>query len=251
MFAVENPVLTNKLFTRTFNEQWLETLPPLPRRCRLSLAVSLGDYLLVVGGWDDDQGWLGILQIFNGYHWAQTRSPPLPYYDIKSAILDGVWYLAPGPEEEEQKVYYALLDSLIATCHSTDILNCETSWRSLPVVPCKFSSLAVFGNRLIAVGRNIGGPSSPSSAIHAYSPSTKSWVHVANLSIGWYTTCCVIVHHPLEELMVVGGSNRLLRVFKGRLEGVINHKKTDNKGGKKLMVVVGIFNCYFMHRDCG
>ena len=194
------------------------------------MAVSFGDYLLVVGGWDDDKGWLGILQIFNGHQWIQTDSPPLPYYDIKSAILDGILYLAPGREEEEQKVYYASLDSLLACCHSTDILSCETTWRSLPVVPCKFSSLAVFGSRLIAIGRNTGGPSSPSAAIHAYSPCTRSWVHVANLSIGWYTTCCVIVH-PLGDLFVVGGANLQLQVFKGQIEDVINSKKQGNSGG--------------------
>ena len=104
----------------------------------------------------------------------------------------------------------------------------------MPAVPYKFSSLAVFGNRLIAVGRNVGGPSSHSAAIHAYSPKTKSWVHVANLSIGTYTTCCVVVH-PLGDIFVVGGANRQLQVFKGQIEDVINHKRQGNSGGNSMI----------------
>ena len=213
-----NPSLTNKLFTlaKGVVAVWQETLPPMLKRCRSPSAVSFENYLVVASGANDLGQQLDIIQIFDGYQWAETPGPLMSSYFIKSAVLDGVWYLT-GAEKEEQSVYYATLDSLIDSCSAdVDIEDSQSLWKSLPGVPYDFYSLAVLGNRLVAIGGD-EGTESPSSAIHAYSPSTGSWIHVANLPVGQYSTCAIGL--PSGELMVVGGYELCPRqVYTGSIE---------------------------------
>ena len=171
------------------------------RRCRSPSAVSFESYLLVACGANDLGQQLDTVQIFDGYQWAETLGPLMTSYFIKSAVLNGVWYLT-GAEREEQIIYFASLDSLINCCLTVDYGIEESPWQLLPAVPYDFYSLVALGNRLVAIGGDEGAET-PSSAIHAYAPNTESWMHVANLPLGLYSTCAIVL--PSGELMVVGG----------------------------------------------
>lgn len=216
---VVTPSLTNKVFTLT-RSLWNEALPPMLKKCRSPTTVSFEDCLLVACGAEDEGRLLDIVQVFNGCQWIVVPGPPMSCYDIKSAILNGVWYLT-GSQQEEQTVYCTSFDLLIK---GGDACNEEVIWKSLPAVPLEFCSLAVFGNRLVAIGGEETDISSPSHAIHAYSPKTKSWKHVANLPVGLYSTCAIVL--PSRELMMIGGMC-LNQVYKGSLVTCVD---TNNAG---------------------
>ena len=154
--------VTNKLWTLTEHDQWRETLPPMTTERFRASAVEFADNILVAGGEDDDN-WrnIDIVEVYNGHHWAEAQCLPKPCCRMKSTLLNGHWYLM-GGEGQGFKVYYASLDSLVASCRPSE-KPLPSVWKRLPDVPHVYSSTAVFGNRLIA----IGGGYSPSSSIHA------------------------------------------------------------------------------------
>ena len=191
----EGPV-TNKLWTLTEHDQWRETLSPMTTKRRWASAVEFADNILVTGGTDDTGRYIDIVEVYNGHHWAKAYCLSKPCYRMKSTVLNGHWYLM-GGVGQGMEVYYASLDSLVASCQPGE-KPLPPVWKRLPDVPHDCSSTAVFGNRLIAVG----GGYSPSSSIHAYSPYNQSWVHVGDMPVRVNSTCTAVL--PTEELMVIG-----------------------------------------------
>ena len=190
---------TNKLWTLTGHDQWRETLPPMTTKRHSASAVEF----VVAGGENDKERSIDIVEVYNGHHWTKVQCLPEPWYFMKSTVLNGHWYLMGGGWGPEEEVYYASLDSLVASCQPSE-KPLPSVWKRLPDVPHERSSTAVFGNRLIAVGGG-GYPSSPSSSIHAYSPHTQSWLHVGDMPVGLWSTCTAVL--PTGELMVIGGSS--------------------------------------------
>ena len=190
----DGPV-TNKLWTLTEDDQWRETIPPMTTKRDKVSAVEFADNILVAGGKDDNWRNISIVEVYNGHHWAEAHCLPRPRCATKSTVLNGQWYLMGGLRQGEG-VYYASLDSLVASCRPSE-KPLPSVWKRLPDVPHDHSSTAVLGNRLIAVGGEA------SSSIHAYSPHTQSWVHVGDMPIGFHSTCTAV--HPTGDLMVIGG----------------------------------------------
>jgi hypothetical protein len=193
----DGPV-TNKLWTLTGQDHWRETLPPMTTKRQNTSAVEFADNILVAGGVDDKRS-IDIVEVYNGHHWAEAQRLPKPCYGMKSTVLNGHWYLMGGRGQGEE-VYYASLDSLVASCRPSEKLL-PSVWKRLPDVPHGRSSTAVFGNRLIAVG----GGFPPSSSIHAYFPHTQSWVHVGDMPDELDSTCTAVL--PTGDLMVIGGDS--------------------------------------------
>ena len=197
----EDGPVTNKLWTLTEHDQWRETLPPMTTKRCVASAVEFADNILVAGGGDDNGRNVNIVEVYDGHHWAEAQCLPGPSYcnmNMKSAVLNGHWYLM-GGDGLGKEVYYTSLDSLVASCRPSE-KPLPSVWERLPDVPHDRSSTAVFGNRLIAVG---GGYQSPSSSIHAYSPRTQSWVHIGDMPVGLHLTCTAVL--PTGDLMVIGG----------------------------------------------
>ena len=201
--------ITNKLWTLTEHDQWRETLPPMITKRHEASAVEFADNILVAGGEDDNGRMFKIVEVYNGHHWAEAQCLLKPCYDMKSTVLDGHWYLMGGMGQGEG-VYYASLDSLVASCRPSE-KPLPSVWKRLPDVPHDHSSTAVLGNRLIAVG-------GASSSIHAYSPHTQSWVHVGDMPIRLSSTCTAVL--PTGDLIVIGwsGTSRESYVHKASLK---------------------------------
>ena len=199
--------VTNKLWTLIRHDQWRETLPPMEIKCFCASAVEFADNILVAGGrkWRN----VDVVEVYNGHQWAVAQYLPEPHCTMKSTILNGHWYLM-GGEEQEGEVYYASLDSLVASCRPSEKHSYVRSvWKRLPDVPYVHSSTAVFGNRLIAIGG--GRRLSSSSSIHAYFPHTQSWVHVGNMPVRLVSTYTCSTVLPTGELMVIGRSNTSMK----------------------------------------
>ena len=193
--------VTNKLWTLTEHDQLGEALPSMKTKRHSASAVEFADNILVAGGEDNKRRSINVVEVYNGHHWAEAQCLPKPCYDMKSAVLNGHWYLMGGEGQGEEEVYYASLDSLVASYQPSE-KPLPSVWKRLPDVPHDRSSIAVFGNRLIA----IGGYPSPSSSIHAYSSHTQSWVHVGDMPVKLFSTCTAVL--PTGDLMVVGGRSK-------------------------------------------
>ena len=213
-------VVTNQLWVMDERDDWYQPLPPMTtERCNAS-AVSAGNHLIVAGGCRDGS-FLDVVEVYDGHQWRQVQSLPRACSSMKSAVLEGNWYLA-GGKEQGCKVYHTSLASLIATSEEPG----KTSvWKKLPDAPLEWSALAVLSNQLITVGE--GYYYNP--AVHVYSPSKKFWVHVGDLPVACYSPCSLAL--STGELLVVGTRPRLSScLFK------------TNIGGKLYLCI-----CYDLH----
>ena len=185
---------TDKLWTLGEDGQWQETLPPMPTPCANISAVNHGDHFLVIS--DDN------VYVYNGHHWASAQHLPQELYFIKSTIFNGHLYLM-GDESQKTCVYSASLDSLLASCQPSETSQPSSLWKRLTDVPSPSCCPAVFGNRLVAVGKRSTGTTTPSS-LYIYSSLTQSWVLTADApSIPIHFSCAILL--PSNELMIVSG----------------------------------------------
>ena len=183
---------TNQLWVLNEQCHWAQPLPPMTIERYQASAVSLGDYLIVAGGCDgSNDGHLDVVEVYDGHQWMRAQSLPRGCSWMKTTLHEGDWYLAGGMGQGNE-VYYTSLDSLIATTYSR-----QASWKQLPDAPLIWSTPTVLRKQLITVGG--GYPNS--STIHAYSPSTKSWVPVGDLPVACDSTCTLVL--PTGGLLVV------------------------------------------------
>ena len=209
----EDGLVTNKLWTLSEDDQWREILPPMAIKRPLPSAVEFTDNILVAGGEDDKGRNIDTVEVYHDHHWTEVQCLPQPCHDMKSTVLNGHWYLM-GGKGQGKEVYYASLDSLVASCRPSE-KPLPFVWKRLPDVLHKLSCTAVFGNRLVAIG---GRYQLPSSSIHAYSPHTQSWVQVGDMPIRLSSACTAVL--PTGDLIVIGwnGTSRESYVHKASLK---------------------------------
>ena len=176
-----------KVQTLSEDGQWQETLFPMEIACVSASAVSHGDHLLVIDG-DRKE-----VNVYNGHYWAKAEHLPEILLVTNSIVLNDNLYVTEA--SFYSKVYSASLDSLIASCHPSEISQPSSVWKKLPDVSDRYCYATVLGRRLTIIGW---------SAIHAYSPTTQSWIRVGDnpygvsLSSGFCT-----IGLPSNELMVI------------------------------------------------
>ena len=186
--------VTNKLWVLEEQDNWNQSLPPMITKRYQASAVGAGDHLIVAGGCASSVvGALDVVEVYDGHQWMQVQSLPKACSSMKSALLEGNWYLA-GGMGQGRKVYYTSLKLLIT---NSGVTEQSSVWEEVSDAPLEWSTLAVFRNQLIAVG----GGNYYSSAIYMYS-STSYWVHVGDLPVTYSSTCTLVL--PTGELLVVG-----------------------------------------------
>ena len=140
---------TNKLWSLQDNGTWAEDLPPMPTQRRSATAVSTGHHLLVAGGMGED-GVTSAVEVFDGKRWSTTEPLPVGLYDMKSALLNGEWYLMGGGLWPGRSVSSASVAAHLTTAGTGE--RTHSVWRTLPDAPLGFSSPAAFGGLLLAIG---------------------------------------------------------------------------------------------------
>ena len=205
--------ISNQLWVMDEQQYWAQPLPPMTTKCSRASAVSVDHHLIVAGGLNDKLDRLNVVQVYDGHQWKRVQPLPKAGYFMKSALLDGIWYLTGGGEQEKE-IYCASIHSLIVTTSSKRAKQASV-WKKLPDVPLEWSTPVVIGKQLAIVGGY-----TYSSAIHVYSHSTNSWVHVEDLPVACYSTCTLVL--PTGELLVVGGKTKLeilSEAFRAKIEG--------------------------------
>ena len=188
---------TNQLWILDEQHHWTQPFPPMTTKRYQASAVSEDDHLIVAGGYSD-AGALDEVVVYDGHQWRRVQPLPRACSWMKSAVLRGNWYLAGRMEQNNEQgyvIYHTSLDSLIASPEKAGQMSV---WKKLPDAPLKWSAVAVSRNQLITVG----GGDNYSSAIHAYSTTTNSWVHVGDLPDACYSPNSLVL--PTGELVVVG-----------------------------------------------
>ncbi len=192
---------TNKVFTMR-DGQFVEILPPMEESRESPSAVSSGSALVVAGGCDASND-LSSVEVFKDGQWTTAPSLPKAGSYMQSALHDDQWYLI----TYQGKVFCVSLLSLISGGDG-DQSPWKTSTLDAPIA----AAFCFFGSHLLSIGG--WRHSNPTTAIYAFSSSTRSWVHVADLprqSLGLPTAVVM----SSEQLIVISGAG----VFHGKLVG--------------------------------
>ena len=131
---------------------------------------------------------------------------PCGYLEMKSAVLNGTWYLTGGYKgfgffspSSDYSVISVNLQLLTARAVSLKS-DGPSPWNKLTDAPNKLMAIATTGGGLFAFG---GYTLRNSSSAFMYFPPTKSWVSIGKLPHYVVTTCAVTL--PSEEVMLCGG----------------------------------------------
>ena len=198
---------TKKVWDLKKSCSWQTTLPELKIERSNAVAVGIKEHLIVAGGLNNDMEGVSEVEVFNGDHWASAPCLPRACYYVRSALLDRNWYLM-GVVGLDAEVYYASVDLLIKKAGLGD--SSTTTWNHLARVPQMYSSPAILGGNLLAVGGLTAGfdvehSSLLAKEVYAYSPYTKSWVHVDSTLTE--LCACAVVTLPGNQLISMGGKN--------------------------------------------
>ena len=173
-----------KLWTLSEDGQWRETLPPMETDCINASSMSRGDHLLIFDGTRKE------VNVYNGRYWAKAEHlPGMPSFTHSIVLNDNLYVIG-----SHNQVYSASLDSLIASCQPSETSQ-PSFWKKLPNVPFSYCYPTLFGRKLTLIR---------SSELHAFSPSTQSWIRVGDNTYGppLSSSVCAI-SLPSNELMVV------------------------------------------------
>ncbi len=205
---VSSNEVTNKLW---ISEQdaimnWQSSLlPPMPTRRCGSSAVTTGtpESIIVAGGWEEDDDELDTVEALVQEQWSTCQPLPEPCSGINSTIHNGKLYLM-GGYRQGYAVFYCDLVSLISSSQCEQTLA-TSLWNQFDA--CEYYSIPLsMGQHLIAMRRN---------SINAFSPPTKSWIHVGELPVG--VTCRAAIVLPNGVLFMIGVDAKGIVAFKGSL----------------------------------
>ena len=134
--------------------------------------------------------------------WSTVASLPHPYLRASGTICGDQLYML-GGEDDKDKAKSVLTCSLIELLQSSS----SSIWHRVADAPAYCSACATVNGELLAVG-GCDKDYKPSSAIHKYNPTTDSWDLISNMPTArWISLVAVL---PINEMMVVGGSNKVL-----------------------------------------
>lgn len=185
---------TNKLWILNGQNQLDDTvIPPMMKERFHVSSVEYKERILVAGGycWEIE---VNNVEVYDGHQWVKVQCLPKACSKMKSAILNGFWYLM-GGETQGKVVYYASLNALVGIGHSS-------GWKRLKDVPHEYSSPVVFRNRFMAIGGSIGTALLQSS-IYSYSAYTQSWIYEGDIPTKLSCICTAIL--PVGKLTIIGG----------------------------------------------
>ncbi len=201
--------VTNKLWISEHDTimNWKSSLlPPMPtRRCGSSAATTgIPESIIVAGGVGEVWADLDTVEALVQEQWSTYQPLPKPCYAINSIIHNGKLYLM-GGSFQSYAVFYCDLVSLISSGQCEQTLA-SSLWNRFDA--CEMRSIPVsMGQHLMAMHRNI---------INAFSPPTKSWIHVEDLPV--VVTCRAAIVLPNGVLFMIGvNEERKSIAFKGSL----------------------------------
>ena len=200
------------------SQQWVRStsIPPMPTARQATTVVSWTSptALIVCGGSDEHKLPMNVVEVYHSRTSQWHAVSPLPFQRdwITHTVIHNELYLVGGykesnPESYTNTVLSASIPQLLESCLQPSTTP-PVQWQSLsiPDTPLYYSSAASLGGCLLVVGGStrpyiLSGYSL--SSVHAYCPSSSSWVLVGELPQP--LAGCITATLPTGELLVMGG----------------------------------------------
>ena len=202
------------------SQQWVRstTIPPVPTARRSATAVSWTSppALIVCGGSDQRGRSLTVVEVYHSgtSQWHTVSPLPLPRQLMTHTIINNVLFLVGGYSGSTgdtctKTVMSASIPQLLESCIQPSSTS-PIQWQSESItdVPYFMPTAATMGGCLLVVGGRTTWSSFKSttvSFVHAYCPSSLSWVVIGELPQPLHG--CIVATLPTGELLVMGGRN--------------------------------------------
>ena len=179
----------------TFDEssqQWVQSLPHMPKALTLPAVVEYQNHLIVISGLDSHYTRIADVNILNTSNKWITAEPLPCTGDYSTCLIEDTLYLI---SQDTKEVFRAHVPSLISRA-SFGV------WESVASVPFYWSSPIAVRNTLLTMGGREGLKGDATSSIHLYDPTKDQWTQCGNLPEKM--KCC----HCIElssELYILGG----------------------------------------------
>ena len=217
---------TNKVFSLVREgggrgwSRWTEVFSPMPTKRYASSVLCTGTALIVAGGAVERGAHLKTVEVMNTetHQWSIAIDLPEPTVSCSLVQVnnDRIYMLGGCDEFEEctKAMYMCSVSALLQSCSSHRSLGARLAryllptniigvWSKVSDLPVTRSAYVSLHGRLLAVGGE-DSERKPTSALHMYDPSTKSWQVISHLAT---PRCrCFAAVLPDNELMVVGGN---------------------------------------------
>ena len=196
------------------SQQWVKStsIPPMPTARAGATVVSWSSppALIVCGGNDQQTQPMTVVEVYHSRssQWHAATPLPFPRVTMTHTVIHNVLYLVGGYKTNEvTSCKKTVLSTLIPQLLETSLQSSPIQWRSLSITnfPNYRPAAAFLGGCLLVVG-GVKDPTkhkSVVSSVHAYCPTTSSWVLVGQLP---QPLCdCITATLPTGELLVIGG----------------------------------------------
>ena len=225
--SVFNPeaktMVVSDLWTSADGTRWEKSLPPMPTSRSAVAVVNPGtpDCLVVIGGYCSGRYPVTAVEVLLEGEWFSLQSLPCPVRGyVRATLHNGNLYLT---SDYAQDMYYCRLESLLTTRDRTKIAGLWKKMNSPSFI------LKSIGQHLVAFGCHgvinlrpfdnmfrLGGLNHLQKLLHAYCPSTQSWVCVGTAP----QECCPVYDIvTVNGEMIVAGFQKDIKVTTMKFEG--------------------------------
>ena len=177
------------------SQQWVMSFAQMPTNRYHPCIISYKLGVAVCGGMIETSKSVSTVEVFitESNKWYSTSPLPAPCAAMRATVIGSSCFLLGGytnslePEEMVHQCYTAVIRDLFDVS-STDV------WQTFSDVPVAEGAPGTLTGALVVVG---GG-----NKVHAYCPSTRSWLHIGNLPV---VLRCATVITCFTGLFVFGG----------------------------------------------
>ena len=145
---------------------------------------------------------IGIVEVFLENQWSLVQPLPKKFYDIKFSLHKHKVYLLGGFGQDHNTIYWCEVRNLVTTCRKTrgrNALKTPPPLWSRFNIPVQCSSLASFGQQMVAIGTVIGVDYTQA---FGHFSKEKCWVTVGEMPVDLRNTASIAISE--RELVVIG-----------------------------------------------
>lgn len=195
--------ITDRILIMKTHTEFQQHLSPMKEKRHSSSSYSSGSTLFVVGGIGESGFLLRSGEIYTDGQWKASVSLPMVGCagSLQVFINSDQCFL-----KYRKKVHVASLQVL---------LSGEDKWEQLPDPPIESSASAYFSGHLLSIGG--GNMNGLKKAIYAFSFSSWTWEHVADLPVPLKDPAAAVLSDM--ELVVIGHYKGTTKVYRGSLKG--------------------------------
>ena len=177
-------------------KKWMHIHESMPTHRSHCSVATYNTWLVVAGGTTTDHKLLCITEILNldTNQWHRGPDTPIPWYSMKSALLNDTWYLM-GGHSLLFDVFAVQLEELISG------LTVSSPWKRLPKLGSVYSTPVVMGDELLAVCGRLYAYKSD-DGIYVYSEDKDMWILAGRMPCKVCNCACAVVS---DKILVFGG----------------------------------------------